>query len=150
MTIPRNLSALAPNVSTAGAVNVAGGGTGLTATPSNGQIPIGNGSGYALAAISAGNGIAVTNGAGTVSIAQDFYAGSTTGNTSYPIGSYIIVTNGTCATYNVNATITPYVVTAGAETVWDATSTGRAAITGTWRSRGKVGSASGYLVQRTA
>jgi hypothetical protein len=47
------------------------GGTGLSsATPSNGQIPIGNGTGYTSATITAGTGITVTNGAGSISIAS--------------------------------------------------------------------------------
>lgn len=44
------------------------GGTGLTATPSAGQIPIGTGSGYTLNTITAGNGIQINNGAGSVAI----------------------------------------------------------------------------------
>jgi hypothetical protein len=47
-------------------VGVSKGGTGLTATPSNGQLPIGNGSGYTLATLTAGNGVSITNGAGSV------------------------------------------------------------------------------------
>jgi len=40
------------------------------ATPSNGQIPIGNGTDYTVAAITAGTGISVTNGSGTITIAN--------------------------------------------------------------------------------
>jgi hypothetical protein len=43
--------------------------SGITATPTNGQIPIGNGTGYTTANITAGSGISVTNGAGSISIA---------------------------------------------------------------------------------
>jgi hypothetical protein len=50
-------------------VTVAKGGTGLTATPTNGQLLIGNGSGYTLATITAGSNITVTNGSGTIEIA---------------------------------------------------------------------------------
>lgn len=46
------------------------GGTGLTAAPANGQLPIGNGAGYTLSTLTAGSGITITNGAGTVSIAS--------------------------------------------------------------------------------
>jgi hypothetical protein len=42
---------------------------GITATPTNGQIPIGNGTGYTTANITAGSGITVTNGSGSISIA---------------------------------------------------------------------------------
>lgn len=44
------------------------GGTGLSSTPSNGQLLIGNGSGYTLATLTAGSGIVVTNGGGSISI----------------------------------------------------------------------------------
>jgi hypothetical protein len=50
-------------------VTVAKGGTGLTATPSNGQLPIGNGSGYTLANLSAGTGISITNASGSITVA---------------------------------------------------------------------------------
>lgn len=53
------------------------GGTGVSAAPTNGQLLIGNGSGYTLATLTAGAGIAVTNGAGSVTIAG-------TGVTAYP------------------------------------------------------------------
>jgi hypothetical protein len=53
---------------TTGALGVARGGTGVTAAPGNGQVLIGNGTGYALSTITAGTGINVTNGAGTISI----------------------------------------------------------------------------------
>ena len=41
----------------------------LSAAPANGQIPIGNGTNFTPATISAGSGITVTNGAGTITIA---------------------------------------------------------------------------------
>lgn len=44
------------------------GGTGLSTAPTNGQLLIGNGSGYTLAALTAGSGITVTNGAGSITI----------------------------------------------------------------------------------
>lgn len=53
------ITVVAPNV----------GGTGLTGTPSNGQIPIGNGSGFTAATLTAGSGISITNGAGSITIA---------------------------------------------------------------------------------
>jgi len=51
------------------ALPVANGGTALTATPANGQLAIGNGTNYTLANITAGSGVSVTNGAGTITIA---------------------------------------------------------------------------------
>jgi hypothetical protein len=53
----------------ANALPIGSGGTGLTATASNGQLLIGNGSGYTLAALTAGDNIVVTNGAGSISVA---------------------------------------------------------------------------------
>jgi hypothetical protein len=55
---------------TLGTVNVTKGGTGLTSTPTNGQIPIGNGTGYTLAQITAGSNITITNTPGSISIAS--------------------------------------------------------------------------------
>jgi hypothetical protein len=54
---------------TTGTLTVARGGNGLTATPTNGQIDIGNGTGFTRATLTAGAGISVTNGAGSISIA---------------------------------------------------------------------------------
>jgi len=51
-------------------VSVANGGTGLNTTPTNGQLLIGNGTGYTLATITAGTGISITNAAGAVTIAS--------------------------------------------------------------------------------
>ena len=69
MSIPRNLSILADSASSTGVLSVAGGGTGLSTTPTNGQLDIGNGTGFTRAAITAGTGISVTNGAGSITIA---------------------------------------------------------------------------------
>ncbi len=52
-----------------GTLPVANGGTGLTSTPSNGQLDIGNGSGFTRATLTAGSGISITNGAGSITIA---------------------------------------------------------------------------------
>lgn len=53
-----------------GIVAVANGGTGLGTAPSNGQLLIGNGTGYSLRTLFAGAGISVSNGAGAISIAN--------------------------------------------------------------------------------
>lgn len=50
-------------------LDVAYGGTGLTAAPANGQLPIGNGTGYTLGTITGtSNQITVTNGSGTITL----------------------------------------------------------------------------------
>lgn len=46
------------------------GGTGLTSTPTNGQLLIGNGAGYTLATLTDGSGISITEGAGTITVAN--------------------------------------------------------------------------------
>ena len=56
-------------ITAAGTLAVANGGTGLTATPSNGQLDIGNGSGFTRAALTAGSNITITNGVGAITIA---------------------------------------------------------------------------------
>jgi hypothetical protein len=52
-------------------IGIAYGGTGVTTTPTNGQLLIGNGTGYTVAALTQGTGIAVTNGSGAITIAND-------------------------------------------------------------------------------
>jgi hypothetical protein len=49
-------------------VPVSKGGSGLTATPTNGQLLIGNGSGFTLATLTAGSNITITNSAGGITI----------------------------------------------------------------------------------
>ena len=61
-------TATAPTIGL-GTVPVANGGTGLTATPTNGQLLLGNGSGFTLGALTAGAGITVTNGSGSATVA---------------------------------------------------------------------------------
>jgi hypothetical protein len=68
-------------------VGVGYGGTGLTATPTNGQLLIGNGTGYTLATITAGSGISVTNASGSITITNS----STGGAQDYIVQSYGIV-----------------------------------------------------------
>jgi hypothetical protein len=54
---------------TYGTLGVGAGGLGITSTPSNGQIPIGNGTNYTAANITSSNSsISITNGSGTINI----------------------------------------------------------------------------------
>jgi hypothetical protein len=57
-----------------GTLEVSQGGTGVTTTPTNGQILIGNGSGFTLATLTAGTGITITNTSGTITIAASAVA----------------------------------------------------------------------------
>ena len=61
-----------------GTLPVANGGTGLTATPSNGQLDIGNGSGFTRATLTAGSGVSITNGAGTITVSAPGTGGTVT------------------------------------------------------------------------
>ena len=51
-----------------GVVPVINGGTGLATIPTNGQLLIGNGTGYTLNTLTASTGITVTNGLGTITV----------------------------------------------------------------------------------
>jgi hypothetical protein len=53
-----------------GIIPVTNGGTGLGTIPTNGQLLIGNGTGYTLNTLGTGAGISVTNGAGTITVAN--------------------------------------------------------------------------------
>lgn len=52
-----------------GVLPIANGGTALSTTPTNGQLLIGNGTNYTLAALTSGTGVTITNGTGSITIA---------------------------------------------------------------------------------
>ena len=65
-------------------IQPANGGTGVSATPTNGQLLIGNAVGYTLNTLTPGAGISITNGAGTITLANagvSSWSGGTTGLT---------------------------------------------------------------------
>ena len=76
------------SVNLGSALPVTSGGTGLTTIPTNGQLLIGNGTGYTLNTLGYGAGISVTNGSGTITVAN-------TGVLSNLAGSGISVSNPT-------------------------------------------------------
>jgi len=103
---------LTPATATAGAVtlsgllNVANGGTGQS-TYTNGQLLIGNTTGNTLgkATLTAGSGIAITNGAASVTIASDKAYGSfydTTTQTAAALTATAITFNSTDLSYDVS------------------------------------------------
>ena len=53
-----------------GTLGIAGGGTNLTTTPTNGQLLIGNGTNYTLSTLTSGVGMTVTNASGSITIAN--------------------------------------------------------------------------------
>jgi len=60
--------ALAASAITSGTLAIARGGTNLGTTPTNGQLLIGNGAGYTLSTLTAGENISITNSAGSITI----------------------------------------------------------------------------------
>ena len=61
-------SATTGAVTLAGTLNVANGGTGLSSTPANGALDIGNGAGFTRTTLTAGTAIGITNAAGSITI----------------------------------------------------------------------------------
>lgn len=59
-----------PVADISGTLPISKGGTNLTTIPTNGQLLIGNGTGYTLAQLTGGSGITITPGAGSISIAS--------------------------------------------------------------------------------
>ena len=82
-----------------GITPIINGGTGLGTIPTNGQLLIGNGTGYTLRTLTASTGITVTNGAGTITITNSLPdrtvvltgAGTTVVTGAYP--SFTITSN---------------------------------------------------------
>lgn len=61
-----------------GQLAVSRGGTGVNTTPANGQLLIGNGTGYTVANLTAGSGVSITNSAGGISISATGTGGTVT------------------------------------------------------------------------
>ena len=86
----------------AGTIGVGYGGTGLTATPTNGQLAIGNGTGYTLATLTAGTNVSISNTSGGITISATPAAGGTVtsvdgsgGTTGLTLSGGPITTSGT-------------------------------------------------------
>lgn len=62
------LAATSITVGWSGTLGISRGGTGIATTPINGQLLIGNGTGYNQSTITGGSGINITNGPGTITI----------------------------------------------------------------------------------
>jgi hypothetical protein len=85
------------------AIGVGYGGTGLTATPANGQLAIGNGTGYTLSTLTAGTNVSISNTAGGITISATPSAGGTVTSVAMTVPSFLsvsgspITTSGTLA-----------------------------------------------------
>lgn len=82
------ISLTATTISLASPVVVSNGGTGLTSTPTNGQLLIGNGTNYTLSTLTAGSGVSITNSAGSITLSATGLGGTVTAVTaSSPLAS---------------------------------------------------------------
>jgi hypothetical protein len=97
-TAGNGLSLTATTFSLDTPVSVLNGGTGNSAAPTNGQLLIGNGSGFALSALTAGTGISITDATGSISIAN-----SAPDQTVIISGSGIVSVTGTYPSFTVGA-----------------------------------------------
>jgi hypothetical protein len=68
-----------------GTLGILGGGTGLTSTPANGALDIGNGTGFTRTTLTAGSNVTITNGAGSITIAAS--GGSASAATPTALGT---------------------------------------------------------------
>ena len=96
-----------------GVIPVTSGGTGLTTIPTNGQLLIGNGTGYTLNTLGTGSGISVANGAGTITIANTgvlSFSGGTTGLTPVAAAVGVVVLGGTLIAANGGTGFASYAV----------------------------------------
>lgn len=86
---------------TSAQLGVTYGGTGLSSTPTNGQLPIGNGTGYTLGTLTQGTGITVSNGSGTITVTNAGVTSLTAGTGISVSGSTggVTVTNSLPMTY---------------------------------------------------
>ncbi len=96
-----------------GIIPVDAGGTGLGTIPTNGQLLIGNGTGYSLNTLGTGAGISVTNGAGAVTVANTgvlSFAGGATGLTPTTATTGAVTLAGTLIAVNGGTGFASYAV----------------------------------------
>lgn len=85
------------NIGVTGLLPVAQGGTAVNTVPANGQLLIGNGTGYTVAQLTAGAGISITNGAGTITLGS---------SAASPTLNNIVASTSNSSINNVTSTIT--------------------------------------------
>ena len=107
-------------LTTANALGVTSGGTGLSAVPTNGQLLIGNGTGYALHTLGYGAGISVTNGSGTITVANTGVLSNIAGtgiSVSSATGNVTVSNTGVLSFSGGSTGLTPSTATNGAVTL---------------------------------
>ena len=72
-------------------IGIGYGGTGLTATPTNGQLAIGNGTGYTLSTLTAGTNVSISNTSGGITISATPSAGGTVTSVAMTVPSFLSV-----------------------------------------------------------
>jgi hypothetical protein len=88
-----------------GVTSIANGGTGVSSTPANGQIDIGNGLGFTRTTLTAGTGASISNTAGSITISA-----TGTGGTVTSVAALTLGTTGTDLSSTVaNGTTTPVI-----------------------------------------
>lgn len=65
-----NATGLPLTTGVTGTLGIANGGNGLTTTPANGALDIGNGTGFTRTTLTAGSGVTITNGSGSITISS--------------------------------------------------------------------------------
>jgi hypothetical protein len=103
-----------------GILPVTSGGTGLGTIPTNGQLLIGNGTGYTLNTLGIGAGISVTNGLGTITVANTGVLSNIAGtgiSVSGATGNVTISNTGVLSVSGGTTGLTPATATAGAVTL---------------------------------
>lgn len=119
-------------------LSTSNGGTGVSSTPTNGQLLIGNGSGFSLNTLTAGSGMQITNSSGSITLATTGGSGTvtsvdvsggttgltfsggpvTTTGTITMAGALAIANGGTGATSDVAARSALGVTATGADTTY--------------------------------
>jgi len=102
------------------ALPVTSGGTGLTTIPTNGQLLIGNGTGYTLNPLTPGVGIGVTNGVGLITVANTGVLSNIAGtgiSVSNPTGNVTIGNTGVLSWSGGSTGLTPATATTGVVTI---------------------------------
>ena len=113
-----NLYAIAGNGT--GIIAVINGGTGLGTIPTNGQLLIGNGTGYSLNTLFPGAGISVSNGSGSISLANTGVLSNIAGagiSVSSATGNVTLANTGVLSWSGGTTGLTPSVATSGAVTL---------------------------------
>jgi hypothetical protein len=103
-----------------GITPVVNGGTGLGTIPTNGQLLIGNGTGYTLNTLTASSGITVTNAVGTITVANSGVLSNIAGtgiSVSSATGNVTISNTGVLSFSGGTTGLTPAAATTGAVTL---------------------------------